>query len=269
MAIYNSKLNRSKLFLCQIGILIFYICTLATNLAKSQRHLPMHLACILVCTMFLHLHFHQQKIIFFLNLMISWSKISIQLPLSIVHSTDCTPVSAGTTQLDVSSQDPIGTLHLHSSPTLQLHVDGVPLKLSKVFRLSHWLLYQPMRIQMKPGLVIGPCKRFDTVQYFVFVFSFFSSEIFFLNLVFSCSSLCLQVDPKTHFVFRLYFLFHLQGHLRQSLLRILVLNFEATSKLFLRAMIIGSFGATLGHYRIYFEKSSDNTLQSIRRFCVG
>ena len=68
MAIYSSKLNRSKLFLCQIGILIFYICTLATNLAKSQRHLPMHLACILVCTMFLHLHFHQQKIIFFLNI---------------------------------------------------------------------------------------------------------------------------------------------------------------------------------------------------------
>ena len=68
MAIYNSKLNRSKLFLCQIGILIFYICTLATNLAKSQRHLPMHLECILVCTMFLHLRFHQQKIIFFLKM---------------------------------------------------------------------------------------------------------------------------------------------------------------------------------------------------------
>ena len=51
-----------------------------------------------------------------------------------MHSTDCTPGSAGITQLDVSSQEPIGTLHLHSSPSLQLHVDGVPLKLSKVFQ---------------------------------------------------------------------------------------------------------------------------------------
>ena len=65
--------------------------------------------------------------------MISWSLIKMKLPLSIVHSTDCTPGSAGITQLDVSSQDPIGTLHLHSSPSLQLHCDGVPLKLSEVF----------------------------------------------------------------------------------------------------------------------------------------
>ena len=182
-----------------------------------------------------------------------------------MHSTDCTPGSAGITQLDVSSQEPIGTLHLHSSPSLQLHVDGVPLKLSKVFKLSHWLSYHPTRIQIKPGLVIGLCKLFDTVQYFVFAFSFFSSEIFFLNPVFSCSSSCLQVDRKTLFVFHLYLL-HLRVHLHQNLLRILVLNFEATLKLFLRACIIGSFGATVGHYRkMYFEKSSDNTLQSIRR----
>ena len=41
-------------------------------------------------------------------------------------------------QLLVSSQEPIGTLHMHSSPLLQLHVEGVPLKLSRV---SSYILY--------------------------------------------------------------------------------------------------------------------------------
>ena len=119
---------------------------------------------------------------------------------------------------------------------------------------------------MKPGLVIGPYKLFDTAQYFVFAFSFFSSEIFFLNPVFSCSSSCLQVDRKTIFVFHLYLL-HLRVHLHQNLQRILVLNFEATLKLFCTCKYYRvDFGATVGHYRkMYFEKSSDNTLQSIRR----
>ena len=93
---------------------------------------------------------------------------------------------------------------------------------------------------MKPGLGIGPCRRFDTVEYFVSAFSFFSSKIFFLSPVFSCSSSCLQ-GPKTLFVFRLHSAF-LHFYLHQNYLqRILVLNFEATLKLFLREMVIGSF----------------------------
>jgi len=188
--------------------------------------------------------------------MINWSLTTRKLPLSIVHSTDCTPGSAGITQLDVSSQDPIGTLHLHSSPSLQLHCDGVPLKLSMVFKLSHWLPYWPMRIQMKPGLAIGPYRQFDIVQYFVFAFSFFSSKIFFLSLVFSCSSSCLQ-GPL--FVFRPFL--YLQGHLHQNYLqRILVLNFEATLKLFCNDYrVVFGYSWTLSNLLDRFMENSSNS----------